>query len=44
MTDEQPLNKLLQAARTAQQAREQATQAAKDVAAQAGHQPASREH
>lgn len=42
--DQAPLAKLLQAAREAAQARELAAQAAKDVAAQAGHQQPQREH
>lgn len=43
MMDQAPIAKLLQAARTMQQARDAATQAAKDTAAQAGHQPPPRE-
>lgn len=41
--DQAPLAKLLQAAREAQQARDAATQAAKDVAAAAGHGQAKSE-
>ena len=41
--DQAPIAKLLQAAKTMQQARDAATQAAKDTAAQAGHPPAQRE-
>lgn len=41
--DQAPIAKLLQAAQTMQQARDAATQAAKDIAAQAGHQPSPRE-
>lgn len=43
MTDQAPIARLLQAARTMQQARDAATQAAKDTAAQAGHPPPPRE-
>jgi hypothetical protein len=44
MTDQAPIARLLQAARTMQQARDAATQAAQATAAQAGHPPRPSEH